>query len=144
MVQTSGNWASDADKDAFTKYVTPLAKIKAGTLDPWEASQLRTFRRLLITHMGLDVLRLKIMMSGVVWSAHFSSFFSSAFETDNGLLKISYRLQSWRNAFSTPVINAVKARIDEDAQLTPNDIAAAMDVYLNPSWHSSYLSIFLA
>jgi hypothetical protein len=27
---------SDADQDAFTKYVTPLAKIKAGTLDPWE------------------------------------------------------------------------------------------------------------
>jgi hypothetical protein len=27
---------ADADRDAFTKYVTPLAKIKAGTLDPWE------------------------------------------------------------------------------------------------------------
>jgi hypothetical protein len=27
---------ADADRDAFTKFITPLAKIKAGTLDPWE------------------------------------------------------------------------------------------------------------
>jgi hypothetical protein len=121
---------ADADRDAFTKYVTPLAKIKAGMLDPWE---------------GLSTAQVQRIVDDIYGPGHFSvddddvwcglvsplSFIPPADLPDN-LIQIAYRLQSWRNAFATAASNIVKARIEEEDTLTPAEIAEAMDVYLSP------------
>ena len=48
---------ADTDCDAFTKYITPLAKIKAGTLDPWE---------------GLSTAQVQEIVDNIYGPGHFS------------------------------------------------------------------------
>jgi hypothetical protein len=63
---------------------------------------------------------------------HLPCFFPTTAVGVNVLLQIAYRLQSWRNAFATAAINVVKARIEQEDELTPPEIAEAMEVYLTP------------